>query len=156
ELFARLGVAEQVRSKSQRIAGERVAAVVARADAEIGFQQISELLPVPGVDYVGPLPEALQRVTLFSAGVVSRSPNLERAGDLIRFYASPDAHEVIRRLGLEPPAPSRVPPAQRRSRSRYSHRYDIADDRRTRLRGPRIGISRCAPSRDNLHRAWVL
>jgi molybdate transport system substrate-binding protein len=112
ELFARLGVAEQVRSKSRRIVGERVAAVVARAEAEIGFQQISELLPVPGVDYVGPLPEELQRVTLFSAGVASRSRNPERAAALIRFYASADAHEVIRRLGLEPPTPSRVPPAE--------------------------------------------
>jgi molybdate transport system substrate-binding protein len=74
-LFARRGAAEQVRSKSRRIAGERVAAVVARAEVEIGFQQISELLPVAGVDYVSPLPEELQRVTLFSAGVASRSRN---------------------------------------------------------------------------------
>ena len=54
--------------KSKRIQSERVA-VVARGDAEIGFQQISELLPIPGIDYVGPLPPEVQKVTVFSAAV---------------------------------------------------------------------------------------
>jgi len=64
ELFQRLGIADQMKGKSKRIESERVAAVVARGEAEIGFQQISELLPVPGVTYVGPLPEGAQQITV--------------------------------------------------------------------------------------------
>src|SRR5207245_9799521 len=68
ELFQRLGIADQLRAKSNRIDSGPVGTVVARGEAEIGFQQISELLPVPGIDYVGPLPPGAQRVTVFSAG----------------------------------------------------------------------------------------
>ena len=57
DLFPRLGIADQIREKSQRIESERVGHVVARGDAEIGFQQISELLPIEGIEYVGPLPD---------------------------------------------------------------------------------------------------
>src|SRR6266566_3596023 len=71
EMFPRLGIADRIMGKSKRIDGERVGAVVARGDAEIGFQQISELLPVPGIDYVGPLPGDAQQVTVFSAGVAT-------------------------------------------------------------------------------------
>jgi molybdate transport system substrate-binding protein len=102
DLFPRLGIAEQVRLKSRRIDGERVAAVVARGEAEIGFQQISELLPVPGIDFVGPLPPSLQKVTVFSAGVVARSKNMDAARALVRFLSSREAAAVIRRSGLAP------------------------------------------------------
>src|SRR6185503_421988 len=71
ELFQRLGIADRVLPKSRRIEGERVAAVVARGDAEIGFQQISELLPEPGIDFITPLPPDAQRTTVFSAGIAS-------------------------------------------------------------------------------------
>jgi molybdate transport system substrate-binding protein len=102
ELFQRLGIAEQIRGKSRKIESERVAAVVARGDAEIGFQQISELLPVAGIDYVGPLPPEVQRVTVFSAGVAAgaRAPDAARA--LIRFLASPAVAPAIRKSGMEP------------------------------------------------------
>jgi molybdate transport system substrate-binding protein len=98
DLFPRLGIA----GKSKRIASEPVGAVVARGDAEIGFQQISELLPVPGIDYVGPLPPEVQKVTVFSAGVAtgSRAPDAARA--LIQFLASPSAIPTIVKSGLEP------------------------------------------------------
>jgi molybdate transport system substrate-binding protein len=102
ELFPRLGIAEQVMAKSRRIEGERVGAVVARGEAEIGFQQVSELLPVPGVDYVGPLPPEVQRITVFSAGVTVASGNQDAARALIAFLTSPEAAETIRRSGLEP------------------------------------------------------
>ena len=85
ELFQRLGIADQVLGKSRRIDLERVGAVVARGEAEIGFQQISELLPEPGIDYVGPLPPEVQRVTVFSAGVAAGS---EECG------CCPRAHQI--------------------------------------------------------------
>jgi molybdate transport system substrate-binding protein len=100
ELFQRLGIADQVMGKSRRIVGERVGAVVARGEAEIGFQQESELLPVPGLDYVGPLPPELQRLTVFSAGVTAASRNPDAARALIRFLASPDAAGTITKSGL--------------------------------------------------------
>jgi molybdate transport system substrate-binding protein len=101
ELFQRLGIAEQVAGKSKRIESERVGTVVARGDAELGFQQISELLPVPGIVYVGPLPPAVQRVTVFSAGVAvgAKAPDAGRA--LITFLASPAATAAITKSGLE-------------------------------------------------------
>ena len=102
ELFQRLGIADRVRPKSLRVERERVGAVVARGDAEIGFQQISELLPVRGIDYVGPLPPEAQRITVFSAGIVVGTKNPDRALALIRFLASPDAISAIRNSGLEP------------------------------------------------------
>jgi molybdate transport system substrate-binding protein len=103
ELFQRLGVADQVVSKSRRIeGGERVGAVVARGEAEVGFQQISELLPVPGIDHVTPLPPEVQRVTVFSAGISVSTRDSDTAYALIRFLASPEAARSITKSGLEP------------------------------------------------------
>jgi molybdate transport system substrate-binding protein len=102
ELFPRLGIADQIKGKSKRIESERVGTVVARGDAEIGFQQVSELLPIPGIDYVGPLPPEVQQVTIFSAGVAvgAREPDAGRV--LIKFLASPAAAPAITKSGLEP------------------------------------------------------
>ncbi|MEO8679123.1 MAG: substrate-binding domain-containing protein [Vicinamibacterales bacterium] len=102
ELFPRLGVADQIRGKIKLSEAEPVGEVVARGGAEIGFQQVSELLPVAGIDYVGPLPAGAQRVTVFSAGIVvgARAPETARA--LIAFLTSPAAAPVIRKNGLEP------------------------------------------------------
>ena len=104
ELFQHLGIADQVMGKSRRIDRERVGAVVARGEAEIGFQQISELLPEPGIDVVGPLPPEVQRVTVFSAGVAASSKNADAARALIRFLASSEAAGTVRASGLEPMA----------------------------------------------------
>jgi len=110
ELFSRLGIADQVASKSMRIKRERVGAVVARGEAEIGFQQVSELLPIPGIDYVGPLPSEVQRFTVFSAGVAKSARNSDAAQVFIRFLPSPDAARTIAKSGLEPiAAPSGTP-----------------------------------------------
>lgn len=103
ELFQRLGIADQVLSKSKRIEG-MVGAAIARGEAEIGFQQISELLPVQGITYVGPLPAEVQRVNVFSAGVVAGSKELAGAKALIKFLASPSARPAIVKSGLEPMA----------------------------------------------------
>lgn len=105
ELFQRLGIADQVMPKSRRIEGERVGAVVARGEAEIGFQQVSELLPVPGINYVGPLPPEVQKVAVFSAGVTVGAGDADAAHALIRFLASPEAAYAITKSGMEPAAP---------------------------------------------------
>ncbi len=110
ELFQRLGIADQILGKCQRIQGEPVGAVVARGAAEIGFQQISELLPVAGIDFVGPLPPGAQKVTVFAAGIARSSQQPEAARDLIKFFASDVAIPAIKKSGLElatshPPAP---------------------------------------------------
>jgi molybdate transport system substrate-binding protein len=103
ELFQRLGIADQVLSKSRRIeGGERVGAVVARGEAEIGFQQISELLPVPGIDHVTPLPPEVQKVSIFSAGVAQSTRNSDKAYAVIKFLSSPEAAGAIINSGLEP------------------------------------------------------
>jgi molybdate transport system substrate-binding protein len=103
ELYQRLGIADQVLSKSRRIeGGERVGAVVARGEAEIGFQQMSELLPVPGIDHITPLPPEVQKVSTFSAGVAVSTTDSDAAHALVKFLASPEAARAITNSGLEP------------------------------------------------------
>jgi molybdate transport system substrate-binding protein len=109
ELFPRLGVAGEIAGRTQRIESERVGTVVARGDAEIGFQQISELIPVPGIDYVGPLPPEVQRVTVFSAGVAAGAKAPDDARAFIRFLASPAAAPAITKSGMEPMARQTTP-----------------------------------------------
>jgi len=101
ELFPRLGVYEELKSTGMRIERERVGAVVARGDAEIGFQQISELLPISGIEIVGPLPPEVQRVTVFAAGVAANAKHPDAARAFIRFLASPEAAGVVVKSGLE-------------------------------------------------------
>jgi molybdate transport system substrate-binding protein len=103
ELLQRLGIADQVLSKCRRIeGGERVGALVARGEAEIGFQQISELLPIAGIDHVTPLPPEVQKVSVFSAGVARSTGDWDAAHALIKFLASPEAAGAITKSGLEP------------------------------------------------------
>ena len=105
ELVQRLGIAEQVLPKCHFVGnGERVGAVVARGELEIGFQQLSELLPVKGIDHITPLPPELQKVSSFAAGVAASSPDKARARSAIQFLASKDAVEAIKDSGLEPAA----------------------------------------------------
>ena len=102
ELLKRLGIEAEVKPKSKKILSERVAAVVVRGDAEIGFQQISEILEVPGAELVAPLPDEVQRITVFSAGVLTQARNPDGAAELIRFLASEDAAETIASTGVDP------------------------------------------------------
>ncbi|MGA2960973.1 MAG: substrate-binding domain-containing protein [Candidatus Korobacteraceae bacterium] len=104
ELYQRLGIADQVNGKSRKIPAEPVGKVVARGEAEIGFQQISELLPVSGIELVGPLPPEVQKFTVFSAGVATGAKEAEAAKAFIRFLASPAAAPVITKTGMEPTA----------------------------------------------------
>lgn len=102
DLFPRLGIADAIKNKTRVIASGPVAAAVARGDAEIGFQQISELRSVAGIEIVTELPPEVQRITIFSAGIATgaRAPDAARA--LIQFLASPAAASAIRKSGLEP------------------------------------------------------
>jgi len=102
ELFPKLGIADQIKSKSRKIEADPVGGVVATGEFEIGFQQISELRPVKGIDIVGPLPPGAQRVTVFAAGIPATSTHREAAKALIEWLASPAAYAAIKRSGLEP------------------------------------------------------
>ncbi len=106
-LFAKLGVADQVAGKSRKVrgppSGEPVAAVVARGEAEIGFQQVSELIHVPGIAFVGPIPAELQPGFVFAGALTSTAKQPEAAAALLSFLASPDAAPVISKAGLTPP-----------------------------------------------------
>ncbi len=102
EMFDKLGIAAEMKDKARKIPATPVAEIVARGEAELGFQQISELKPVHGIDIVGPLPDALQKVTVFSAGIASVSKEPEAGKALIKFLASPAARATIVNSGLEP------------------------------------------------------
>jgi molybdate transport system substrate-binding protein len=102
EMFEKLGIADAMKDKAKKIPATPVGEIVARGDAELGFQQIAELRPVSGIDIVGQLPPDLQKITVFSAGIatVSKEPDAGRA--LIKFLASPAAHDALVKSGLEP------------------------------------------------------
>jgi molybdate transport system substrate-binding protein len=102
ELFPKLGIADEVRAKSRKVEPEPVGTVVANGEVEIGFQQISELLPVKGIEIVGPLPPGAQRVTVFAAGIPVLSKEPEAAKELIQWLTSPAARSAILKAGLEP------------------------------------------------------
>lgn len=103
ELYQKLGIADEMLPRSRLIGGGvRTGAVVARGEADIAFQQISELLPVPGIAHITPLPPELQKVAEFSAGVAATTRDADLARAVIRFLASKDAAPAITRSGLEP------------------------------------------------------
>ena len=105
-LFPKLGVADQVAGKSRKVrgppSGEPVAAVVARGEAEIGFQQVSELIHVPGITFVGTIPAEVQPTIFFAGALTSTVQQPEAASALTRFLASPEAAPVILKAGLMP------------------------------------------------------
>jgi molybdate transport system substrate-binding protein len=105
-LFPRLGIAEQIAAKSRKVrgppSGEPVAAVVARGEAEIGFQQVSELIHVAGVSFVGALPADLQPGFSFAGALTRNVREPEAATALLRFLSSAEAAPVISKAGLMP------------------------------------------------------
>jgi molybdate transport system substrate-binding protein len=102
ELFRRLGIEAQVAPKGHMIPATPVAEIVARGEAEIGFQGIAELKPVHGVDQLGPIPAELQKVTILSAGVVAGARQAEAGKAFIAYLASPRSAPAIAETGLEP------------------------------------------------------
>lgn len=102
EMFARLGIADEMKDKARKIPATPVGEIVAHGDAEIGFQQISELKPVAGIDIVGPLPDDLQKITIFSAGIGAHSGHRDNALAFIACLKSKEAAPTLRANGLEP------------------------------------------------------
>jgi molybdate transport system substrate-binding protein len=105
-LFPKLGIADQIAGKTRKVrgppSGEPVAAVVARGEAEIGFQQVAELIHVPGVAFVSTIPAEVQPETFFAGALTKTVREPEAASALIRFLASPEAAPTISKAGLMP------------------------------------------------------
>jgi molybdate transport system substrate-binding protein len=100
-VIARLGIADAIKSKIViPDPGTPVGEVVAKGDAEIGIQQISELLPVAGIEIVGPLPEPLQKITTFSGGVLRAAKEPSLAAALLKFVAT-ESPGLLKQKGLE-------------------------------------------------------
>ena len=101
-LFERMGIGEAVKAKTRQVAsGMTVGPIIASGEAEIGFQQVSELTHVDGIDYLGPLPAQLQNITVFQAGRHASAPNPDAAKTLVRYLTTPAAVAVMKKHGLE-------------------------------------------------------
>jgi len=102
-LFERWGLADELRTRIvQPPPGVPVGTLVARGEVDLGFQQLSELIHVQGIELLGPLPEAVRITTIFSGGVCTAATQPEAARALLEFMASPEASEAKRRQGMAP------------------------------------------------------
>jgi len=101
QVIERLGIADEVRRKAH-IGDAYIGEVVARGEAEMAVQQISELMPVKGIDIVGPLPDEVQKISVFTAGIFRAARNPGGAKRLIAYLAEPQLAPVLIRKGLEP------------------------------------------------------
>ena len=102
-LIRKWGIEEQVRGKIvPPRTGTPIGEVVARGDAEMGFHQVSELLPVKGIEFLGPLPADLQNITVYSGGVHTGTKEAAAAGELVKFFTSPAVAPALKKHGLEP------------------------------------------------------
>ncbi len=103
DLFARLGITDQVKPKlKQTPTGVFVGSIVASGEVEIGVQQVSEMSTYPGVDYVGPLPADIQKMTIFASGIAAKAKQPDAAKELIKFITSPAAAAAFKKRGMEP------------------------------------------------------
>ena len=101
-LFKRWGIWDQVGPRiKQTPPGTPVGSILARGDVDIGFQQVSELLLYPGIQYIGPVPQEMQHVSVFAGGVHTGAKDPAAARELIRFISSPDALPYIKKTGME-------------------------------------------------------
>ena len=102
-LFQKLGIEKEIRDKAHKINATPVGEIVAQGKAELGFQEVAELLPVPGITFAGPLPADVQLLTMFSAAVAKRSRQPELATDFVAYLASPETYPVLKQKGLKAP-----------------------------------------------------
>jgi molybdate transport system substrate-binding protein len=101
-VIARLGLVDTLKPKTVIVQGKPVGAAVAAGEAEIGVQQVAELLPVPGIDLVGPLPGDLQKIIVYDADIPSGAKNAEAAKALIAFLSSEAAVSMLKQKGMDP------------------------------------------------------
>lgn len=102
EIFARLGVGEQLKAKTrQPPSGAQIADFLAAGEADLGFQQVSELMHAKGVAYLGPLPADLQHYTIYSAAIHSGTANFDASKRLLETLRSPSVQAVVRASGME-------------------------------------------------------
>jgi molybdate transport system substrate-binding protein len=101
--MAKIGIADQVKAKMvQPDLGVRVGTLVADGKAEIGVQQIGELLPIPGIVYIGPLPGELQTVIVYGMGRSANAKQWDAASTLVKFLTSPTVGPMLKKIGLDP------------------------------------------------------
>ena len=105
ELFARLGIEAEMAIKAKKIFSERVGTILMRHEADLGFQQISELIPIEGIKIVGELPPEVQRSFFFSAGIGAQTAQLAEVRHFVEFLASQEVSEVVAKTGLQPVLP---------------------------------------------------
>jgi molybdate transport system substrate-binding protein len=102
-LFQNMGITDQIKGRvKQPPSGVQVGQLLARGEADLGFQQISELQHVKGIDYLGPLPAEIQEITVYSAGLHSASKVPEAGKALMQFLSGPKAGTIIKKIGMEP------------------------------------------------------
>ena len=102
-LFQRLGIADEVKPKlKQTPTGVFVGSIIASGEAEIGFQQVSELSHFAGIDFIGPLPADIQRFTTFASGIMAGAKEADAAKALVKFITSPNAAAAYKKRGMEP------------------------------------------------------
>jgi molybdate transport system substrate-binding protein len=103
DMLKRMGIAEQVKDKvKQPASGMPVGELLARGEADLGFQQVSELLHVKGIDYLGPLPAEIQNITVYSAALHTAAPAPDAAKALLKILTAPAAGPIIKKVGMEP------------------------------------------------------
>jgi len=102
-VIERLGLTDAVKAKAVVVQGRPVGAAVASGEAEIGVQQVAELLPVAGIDLLGPLPGDLQKIIVYAAGVPTKAKEAETARAFVRFLASEAAVSKLKEMGMNPP-----------------------------------------------------
>jgi molybdate transport system substrate-binding protein len=103
DMFTKMGISDQIKGKvTQPASGVQVGELLARGEADLGFQQVSELVHVKGIDYLGPLPADIQNITVYSAGLHTAAPAPDAAKALMKFLTAPEAAAAIRKTGMEP------------------------------------------------------
>jgi molybdate transport system substrate-binding protein len=102
EVIERLGIADEIRRKAV-IGDAYMGEIVVRGDAELAVQQISELMPVAGIDIVGPLPGELQKMSLFAAAIFTAAKNPAGGAKLVSFLAELGLAPILERKGLSSP-----------------------------------------------------
>jgi molybdate transport system substrate-binding protein len=102
-MFQNMGIADEIKNKlKQTPTGVFVGSIIASGEAEIGFQQVSELSFFPGIDYVGPIPAEVQLITIFSAGIPAGTKQADAAKALVSFITAPAAAAIFKKHALDP------------------------------------------------------